>query len=533
MVTGSSTSLHTRQLWDGLSSRNPPLPKLTPPPDLTNPTSQILRLVLTGSESSLESIDLSLRWPMYFTELSDHSGEIRASPSAPRTVDLYSGEDPSPQHVIVMSPLRCTLPSQDPVVEPSLLLSPLPFSRRHTHPAAMNARRLERYDSSFVMGLQFLVLGLISPLKGYLLTRPISSAPLHRNFIASHLEDVINMVCSQPQPKCIGVCGQHPTLAQHITKSLKMFGLCCNGIQVASPPCLIDSLPVWSQDPRPLLPAETLQGSDHLVDFGLYAESSIVKFSFKAMTPPKICLKFDIFLVNCHNVFVIPPFPVTGSIVQECGLARFTCYYVTVASPSHYAVSSIDGSSHNRSYSFPTHIFVAKTIVQECGHAKSSRYYATVVSPSHYAVSSIDGSSQSWLYGSPTPFFVARTIVQECGLVRSSRYYTTAAYPSHYAVSIIDGSSQVRLCDHLTGAAIFYRVSWTTCYQNPLVGFFIVVFDFFALFRTRALGLQVKLLYGSLLSLATPISLYVLVIFIYQFIVEDLSSCIRLSPLGL
>ncbi|CAF2057351.1 unnamed protein product [Brassica napus] len=482
MVTGSSTSLHTRQLWDGLSSRNPPLPKLTPPPDLTNPTSQILRLVLTGSESSLESIDLSLRWPMYFTELSDHSGEIRASPSAPRTVDLYSGEDPSPQHVIVMSPLRCTLPSQDPVVEPSLLLSPLPFSRRHTHPAAMNARRLERYDSSFVMGLQFLVLGLISPLKGYLLTRPISSAPLHRNFIASHLEDVINMVCSQPQPKCIGVCGQHPTLAQHITKSLKMFGLCCNGIQVASPPCLIDSLPVWSQDPRPLLPAETLQGSDHLVDFGLYAESSIVKFSFKAMTPPKICLKFDIFLVNCHNVFVIPPFPVTGSIVQECGLARFTCYYVTVASPSHYAVSSIDGSSHNRSYSFPTHIFVAKTI---------------------------------------------------CGLVRSSRYYTTAAYPSHYAVSIIDGSSQVRLCDHLTGAAIFYRVSWTTCYQNPLVGFFIVVFDFFALFRTRALGLQVKLLYGSLLSLATPISLYVLVIFIYQFIVEDLSSCIRLSPLGL
>ncbi|CAN6929160.1 unnamed protein product, partial [Brassica oleracea] len=204
-------------------------------------------------------------------------------------------------------------------------------------------------------------------------------------------------------------------------------------------------------------------------------------------TPPKICLKFDIVLVNCHNVFVIPPFPVTGSIVQECGLARFTSYYVTVASPSHYAVSSIDVSSQNRSYSFPSHFFVAKTIVQECGHAKSSRYYVTVVSPSHYAVSSIDGSSQSWLYGSPTPFLVARTIVQECGLVRSSRYYTTAAYPSHYAVSIIDGSSQVRLCDHLTGAAIFYRVSWTTCYQNPLVGFFIVVFDFFALFRTRAL----------------------------------------------
>uniref|UniRef100_A0A0D3C5K8 Uncharacterized protein n=1 Tax=Brassica oleracea var. oleracea TaxID=109376 RepID=A0A0D3C5K8_BRAOL len=295
------------------------------------------------------------------------------------------------------------------------------------------------------------------------------------------------MVCSQLQPKCIGVCGHHPTLAQHITKSLKMFGLCCNGIQVASPQCFIDSLPVWSQNPRPILPGETLQGSNHLVDFGLYAESSIVKFSFKATTPPKICLKFDIVLVNCHNVFVIPPFPVTRSIVQECGLARFTSYYVTVASPSHYAVSSIDGSSHNRSYSFPTHFFVAKTIVQECGHAKSSRYYVTVVSPSHYTVSSIDGSSQSWLYSSPTHFLAARTIVQECGLVRSSRYYTTAAYPSHYAVSSIDGFSQVRLCDHLTGAAIFYRVSWTTCYQNPLVGFFNVIFDFFAFFRTRTL----------------------------------------------
>ncbi|WZZ00397.1 hypothetical protein YC2023_072725 [Brassica napus] len=37
-----------------------------------------------------------------------------------------------------------------------------------------------------------------------------------------------------------------------------------------------------------------------------------------------------------------------GSTVQECAFARFTQYYVIVAFPSHYAVSSIDGSSQSR-----------------------------------------------------------------------------------------------------------------------------------------------------------------------------------------
>ncbi|XP_048617028.1 uncharacterized protein LOC125589000 [Brassica napus] len=51
--------------------------------------------------------------------------------------------------------------------------------------------------------------------------------------------------------------------------------------------------------------AETLQGFDHLLGFGLFAESSVVKFSFKATIPPKICLRFNIVLVNCHNVSLI------------------------------------------------------------------------------------------------------------------------------------------------------------------------------------------------------------------------------------
>ncbi|CAN6820898.1 unnamed protein product, partial [Brassica oleracea] len=125
------------------------------------------------------------------------------------------------------------------------------------------------------------------------------------------------------------------------------------------------------------------------------------------------------------------------------------------------------------------------------------------------------------------------TIVQECGLASTDRYYITAASPLHYAISSIDSSSQSRHCDPLTGATIFYGGSQISCYQNPLVGFFNVDFDLFAFLRTRAVGPQVKFLYGSLLSLATSIICHVLVIYVYQCIVEDLSGCNCLSPLGL
>ena len=69
-----------------------------------------------------------------------------------------------------------------------------------------------------------------------------------------------------------------------------------------------------------------------------------------------------------------------------------------------------------------------------------------------------------------------------------------------------------------------------TCSQNPFVGFFNVVFDFFVFFRTQALGLQVKIFYGFLLSLATSIFYYVLVMFAYQLTVEYFSVCNRHSP---
>ncbi|CAN6982504.1 unnamed protein product, partial [Brassica oleracea var. botrytis] len=100
-------------------------------------------------------------------------------------------------------------------------------------------------------------------------------------------------------------------------------------------------------------------------------------------------------------------------------------------------------------------------------------------------------------------------------------------------ISSIDSSSQSRHCDPLTGATIFYGGFQISCYQNPLVGFFNVDFDLFVFLRTRAVGPQVKFLYGSLLSLATSIICHVLVIYVYQCIIEDLSSCNCLSPLGL
>ena len=75
--------------------------------------------------------------------------------------------------------------------------------------------------------------------------------------------------------------------------------------------------------------------------------------------------------------------------------------------------------------------------------------------------------------------------------------------------------------------------TWFKCSQNPLIGFFKVDFNVCAFLRMQALGLQVKFLFGSLLSLATSIFHLVLVIFVYQLIVEDLSGCNRFSPLDL
>ncbi|CAN6984720.1 hypothetical protein IGI04_000303 [Brassica rapa subsp. trilocularis] len=104
--------------------------------------------------------------------------------------------------------------------------------------------------------------------------------------------------------------------------------------------------------------------------------------------------------------------------LQECGLASFSCCYVIVAPPSHYAISSIDGSSQSQPYGALIPILVAETIVQECVHARFARFYVTVASPSHYTVSSIDGFSQSYLYDFPK-------------LLSSTEFPGTLAFKTH------------------------------------------------------------------------------------------------------
>lgn len=130
--------------------------------------------------------------------------------------------------------------------------------------------------------------------------------------------------------------------------------------------------------------------------------------------------------------------------------------------------------------------------VQECWLARFARYYITAASPLHYAVSSIDGSSHSRLYG-PHPFLCRNNYYAR---VWTRHYYVNIMFPSHYAVSIINCSSQNCLCDPFTEAVTFYGGSRTSCSQNSLVGFFNVDFDFFAFVRTHDLGLQVKLFMG-------------------------------------
>ncbi|CAH8374204.1 unnamed protein product [Eruca vesicaria subsp. sativa] len=88
---------------------------------------------------------------------------------------------------------------------------------------------------------------------------------------------------------------------------------------------------------------------------------------------------------------------ITGYLVQECCFAKFTQFYFIEASLSHYAISSIDGSSQIRARG-PSNLFIVETTVQEYGFARFASYYVTAASPSHYAVSNIDGSSHIQLY---------------------------------------------------------------------------------------------------------------------------------------
>ncbi|CAH8319659.1 unnamed protein product [Eruca vesicaria subsp. sativa] len=251
--------------------------------------------------------------------------------------------------------------------------------------------------------------------------------------------------------------------------------------------------------------AETRQGSDHLLDLVLYAESSIVKCSSKVTTPPKICLRFNIVLIDCRNV--------STTIVQECGLARFFRNYVIAASPSPLMMSSQASMD--------------------------------------YAVSSIDGSSQSCFNDSPTlshvnhstlkalPSTTLRVVLFRQSFRVSLQCHLQLASPDSVNCYLLEAVPSTTLCVVLFRQPL--RISLqhqeiqtsleTTFnyFQNPLIGFFNVDIDFFVFYRTRALELQVKIFCGFLLSLATSIFRGVLIMLAYHLTVEYLSGCNRPS----
>ncbi|WZY80330.1 hypothetical protein YC2023_026714 [Brassica napus] len=127
--------------------------------------------------------------------------------------------------------------------------------------------------------------------------------------------------------------------------------------------------------------------------------------------------------------------------------------------------------------------------------------------------------------------------------------YVSAAPLSQYAVSSIDGSSQIRFynllpfpssqelpCKSVVSLVLIATItSLRLHYIMPSQASTVLhsaTLSSELQSSTEALGLQVKLLYGSLLSLATSILRYVLIVSVYLFTVEDHSGCNRLSPWG-
>ena len=198
------------------------------------------------------------------------------------------------------------------------------------------------------------------------------------------------------------------------------------------------------------------------------------------MTPPKMCLRFDIVLVNCRNVYMIYCARVGTrlifSLLSHCSVSILLRRLKHRRFFTESALRSLHHFSrrHNycaRAWTCQISLLLCHRCVSITIHCLKHRRFFT------------EPALQS-----PTSLLVAGTIVQKCRLTSSDRYYAIPAFPSHYAVSNIDGYSQSRHYDPLTGAAIFYGVSQTSCYQNPLVGFFNIDFDFFAFLRTQTLS---------------------------------------------
>ncbi|KAF3584402.1 hypothetical protein F2Q69_00028678 [Brassica cretica] len=131
-----------------------------------------------------------------------------------------------------------------------------------------------------------------------------------------------------------------------------------------------------------------------------------------------------------------------GSIVQECGFARFARYIFTVASPSHYAVSSIDGSSHCRICGPPNLLVAGTIIVQECGFARFTNFI-TAALPSHYAVSNIDGFLlMPYLYSSSHHWRVETLARQNQDLIVCRSISDELSASSTHEFAIVSISSQ-------------------------------------------------------------------------------------------
>ena len=242
-----------------------------------------------------------------------------------------------------------------------------------------------------------------------------------------------------------------------------------------------------------------------------------MKLSFKATTP---LLWFNIVLFNCRNAYCAIVW-----IRQICSPLCHRCLPITQCHLKHQRFFKEPAS--RSSHPFPRR---QKFYVRVWTHQIFLLLHHRCVSITICRLKHRRFFIESTLW-SPTPFLVAWTTEQECELVRSAHYYITAACPLYFIVSSIDDSLHSRHCDPLTRAVILYGVSQTSYSQNLLVGFFNVDLDFFVFLRTWVLGLQVKLLYGSVLSIATSIFCHILVIFVYQFAVDDLCGCNRLSSL--
>ncbi|KAH0884971.1 hypothetical protein HID58_061067 [Brassica napus] len=165
-----------------------------------------------------------------------------------------------------------------------------------------------------------------------------------------------------------------------------------------------------------------------------------------------------------------------GPIVQECWFARVAHDYVTAASLSHYAVSSIDGSSQSRS-SFPN-LLVAGTIVQECGLARITNYIMRV----HHITPSLSVTNY-WARHGNVEFRGLEPLISTS---MSSNFILSASLEVGLrTVNVAYGSR----ASHLK----FLPLNIPTTYRCINV-----VFDYQLFFRTIVMGTKVEFSFGFL-----------------------------------